>query len=65
MFLAVARSWEEGGMGNEEVLSTPDAAGTERQSGRTPWRAASLCGERKALLGNAQMCLKRGFNNEN
>lgn len=32
----------------------------EKQSGRMLWRAASLCGERKALLGNAQLCLKRG-----
>ena len=24
--------------------------GQERQSGRTPWRAAGLCGERKALM---------------
>ena len=29
--------------------------GLERQSGCTPWRAASLCGERRVLLGNAQL----------
>ena len=38
--------------------------GQKRQSGRTPWRAASLCAERKALLGNAQLCLKRGLTNK-
>ena len=36
-------------------------SGQEKQSGRTPWRAASLCAERKALWGNAPMCLKRGL----
>ena len=29
--------------------------------GARPWRAASLCGERKALWGNAPMCLQRGI----
>ena len=36
--------------------------GQERQSGRTPWRAAGLCGER--ILRQAQderMCLERGL----
>ena len=38
--------------------------GLERQSGRTPWRAASLCAERRALLGNAQLCPQRGLKNK-
>ena len=37
--------------------------GQERQSGRTPWRVVSLCGARKALWGNAPMCLERGRDN--
>jgi len=31
------------------LVKTSNLCGQERQSGRTPWRAASLCAERKAL----------------
>ena len=35
--------------------------GQERQSGRTPWRAASLCGERKALWRVSDTVPEAGF----
>ena len=31
-------------------MRKPIECGQARQSGRTPWRAASLCGELEALL---------------
>ena len=36
-----------------------ECGGKERRGAR-PWRAAGLCGERKALMAASHLCLKRG-----
>lgn len=44
---------------NNSFDKIKNVRGQERQSGRTPWRAASLCAERKALWRVATLCMKR------